>query len=170
MIASSAAVAGSQLRPAAAPPSSSRCSASELLAARRASSRRASTSCRCTAAVERCAAPADASSRAAAANALGRPSRRKQFDVVALSNLCVDIVVQVDQLPPADEPSRRALLQQLTAQPPPVEQWEVGGCCLTIGTVLCALSMHTLLIADGPMHLALSIALVLRRWAATPTS
>ncbi len=44
----------------------------------------------------------------------------------ALSNLCLDIVVEVPQLPPADEPSRRALLQQLTAQPPPQDQWEVG--------------------------------------------
>lgn len=43
------------------------------------------------------------------------------------SNLCVDIVVKVDELPPADAESRQALLRQLTAQPPPVEQWEVGG-------------------------------------------
>lgn len=53
--------------------------------------------------------------------------RRKQYDVVSLSNLCVDIVVEVEQLPPADADSRRALLQQLTAQPPPMEQWSVGG-------------------------------------------
>lgn len=33
----------------------------------------------------------------------------------------------MDELPPADIESRRALLQQLTARPPPVEQWEVGG-------------------------------------------
>ena len=44
----------------------------------------------------------------------------------ALSNLCLDIVVEVPQLPPADEPARRALLQQLTAHPPPQNQWEVG--------------------------------------------
>lgn len=43
------------------------------------------------------------------------------------SNLCVDIVVPMDELPPADTESRHALLQLLTAQPPPVEQWEVGG-------------------------------------------
>ncbi|KAL4422697.1 hypothetical protein ABPG75_008894 [Micractinium tetrahymenae] len=74
------------------------------------------------------AAAASAASAATAGQAaLTGWVRRKQFDVVALSNLCVDIVVQVDELPPADTESRRALLQQLTAQPPPVEQWEVGG-------------------------------------------
>lgn len=93
------------------------------LQARRASSRRASTSCRCAAAE----APPNGHAADAAASALGRPSRRKQYDVVALSNLCLDIVVEVPQLPPADEPARRALLQQLTAQPPPQNQWEVGG-------------------------------------------
>lgn len=52
---------------------------------------------------------------------------KKEFDLVALSNLCVDIVVQTDSLPPPDETSRRALLEQLTADPPPTTAWEVGG-------------------------------------------
>lgn len=43
------------------------------------------------------------------------------------SNLCLDIVVEVPQLPPADEASRRELLRTLTASPPPQQQWEVGG-------------------------------------------
>jgi sugar/nucleoside kinase (ribokinase family) len=47
--------------------------------------------------------------------------------VVALSNLCVDIVVPVAELPSADVEERRKLLGRLTAQPPPVESWEVGG-------------------------------------------
>jgi hypothetical protein len=55
------------------------------------------------------------------------PRRQKLFDVVALSNLCVDVVVPVDRLPPPDEPSRRQLLTQLTASPPPRDAWEVGG-------------------------------------------
>lgn len=48
------------------------------LQARRASSRRASTSCRCAAAE----APPNGHAADAAASALGRPSRRKQYDVV----------------------------------------------------------------------------------------
>ena len=64
------------------------------------------------------------------------PSRRtKQYDVVALSNLCVDIMVPVEELPPPDAASRKQLLRQLTAQPPPVEQWEVGG----VSALLCLL-------------------------------
>lgn len=51
----------------------------------------------------------------------------KLLDVVALSNLCVDIVVNVDELPPHDLASRRQLLRQLTANSPGVEAWEVGG-------------------------------------------
>jgi hypothetical protein len=47
--------------------------------------------------------------------------------VVSLSNLCVDVMVPVEELPPGDTEARRRLLQQLTAQPPPMEQWEVGG-------------------------------------------
>lgn len=104
------------------PSSSPLFASSNDLHARRASSPWGpSTSCRC-------AAPeAPAADGAWAAAALqGRPGRKKLFDVVALSNLCVDIVVQVDALPPTDEASRRALLQRLTASPPPQRQWEVG--------------------------------------------
>ncbi|KAL4514183.1 hypothetical protein Ndes2437B_g04164 [Nannochloris sp. 'desiccata'] len=52
---------------------------------------------------------------------------QKTFDLVALSNLCVDIVVQTSELPPADDSSRRQLLTNLTANPPDVSSWEVGG-------------------------------------------
>ena len=73
--------------------------------------------------------PPSAAAAAAAATAAAPYHSRKQYDVVALSNLCLDIVVAVDALPPADEASRRQLLAQLTAEPPPQEQWEVGGEC-----------------------------------------
>lgn len=53
--------------------------ASDRQAQRRASSQRASTSCRCAAAEQ--VAP-NGNAAAAAAGALGRPSRRKQYDVV----------------------------------------------------------------------------------------
>jgi sugar/nucleoside kinase (ribokinase family) len=62
-----------------------------------------------------------------AANLNSSDGSQKTFDLVALSNLCVDIVVQTSQLPPKDEPSRRELLTQLTANPPDVSSWEVGG-------------------------------------------
>ena len=89
------------------------------LQSRRCSGHRASTSGRVA-----CAASAPAAEGAAGpASSL----QRKQYDVVALSNLCVDIVHNVPELPPADAESRRRLLQQLTAAPPPIEQWEVGG-------------------------------------------
>jgi len=51
----------------------------------------------------------------------------KAFDLVAFSNLCVDIVVQTENLPPEDEASRKLLLEQLTANPPSQAAWEVGG-------------------------------------------
>lgn len=51
----------------------------------------------------------------------------KLYDLVALSNLCVDIVVSVTELPPEDDASRRALLAELSAQPLPLSAAEVGG-------------------------------------------
>lgn len=49
--------------------------------------------------------------------------------MIGLSNLCVDIVIPVQQLPPADPDARQALLQQLTADPPDQQHWELGGNC-----------------------------------------
>lgn len=54
-------------------------------------------------------------------------SAQKTYDLVTFSNLCVDVVVPVEDLPPPDRFSRSALLEELTAQPPPIESWEVGG-------------------------------------------
>ncbi len=48
--------------------------------------------------------------------------KAKLYDVVAFSNLCVDIVVSVDAVPAGID---EQLLSQLTAKPPPVETWEV---------------------------------------------
>jgi hypothetical protein len=53
----------------------------------------------------------------------------QRYDVLALSNLCVDIVLPVDELPPKDASFRQQLLQQLTDHPPSKEQWELGGNC-----------------------------------------
>lgn len=73
-----------------------------------------------------CAAP-DIEAPAATASTGGANPSLKEFDLVAFSNLCVDIVVHREKLPPADEPSRRELLSQLTGNPPPTSSWEVGG-------------------------------------------
>mmetsp|Transcript_20261 Transcript_20261/g.44241 ORF Transcript_20261/g.44241 Transcript_20261/m.44241 type:complete len:412 (+) Transcript_20261:120-1355(+) len=50
-------------------------------------------------------------------------------DVVALGNLCVDVVLPVDQLPPKDEKYRWNMLTELSASPPSKDSWEVGGNC-----------------------------------------
>lgn len=51
----------------------------------------------------------------------------KTWDVISLSNLCVDVVVKVDSLPAGDRKSRSALLDQLSTTPHAMASWEVGG-------------------------------------------
>ena len=53
--------------------------------------------------------------------------RTKTYDIVTLSNLCVDIVVPVETLPKADPGERAKLLKNLTDRPPSTDAWEVGG-------------------------------------------
>ena len=53
----------------------------------------------------------------------------KDYDVVGLSNLCLDVILPVDELPPPDPALRERLLDALTADPPSQESWEVGGNC-----------------------------------------
>ncbi len=69
-------------------------------------------------------------------------SLHERVDVVALGNICLDIIVPVE--PPIPERNRE-LLQRLIASPPSQEAWEVGGNCnfmiaaarlgLTVGSV-----------------------------------
>lgn len=59
----------------------------------------------------------------------GNSSSRREHDVIGLSNLCVDIVIPVEQLPSPDPVAKQKLLQQLTADPPSCESWELGGNC-----------------------------------------
>lgn len=55
-------------------------------------------------------------------------AERPGSDVVALSNLCVDVVVPLPALPAAtDVEGRVALLRQRSDRPPEPETWEVGG-------------------------------------------
>jgi hypothetical protein len=41
-----------------------------------------------------------------------------QTDVLALGNICLDVVIPVDTLPPEDPVVRRRMLDELTASPP----------------------------------------------------
>jgi sugar/nucleoside kinase (ribokinase family) len=59
----------------------------------------------------------------------GQHLNSKVHDVIGLSNLCVDIVIPVQELPPVDPAARQGLLQQLTAAPPDEQHWELGGNC-----------------------------------------
>eukprot|EP00798_Chlamydomonas_sp_ICE-L_P002335 gene2335-8630_t len=56
-----------------------------------------------------------------------RDSNPKILDVVALSNLCVDVFVPVETLPPSDTDERRQLLDKLSELPPDRSAWEIGG-------------------------------------------
>ena len=56
-----------------------------------------------------------------------RTVEKPSIDCIALSNLCVDVVVPMDQLPAKDPAIRASLLQSLTANPPSQDAWEIGG-------------------------------------------
>ncbi|KAK6940719.1 Carbohydrate kinase PfkB [Dillenia turbinata] len=53
----------------------------------------------------------------------------KDVDVATLGNLCVDIVLNVPELPPATFDERKAYMEQLSASPPDKRYWEAGGNC-----------------------------------------
>lgn len=53
--------------------------------------------------------------------------RHRSHDLVTLGNLCVDIVLEVPELPSPDVDQRRLLLRQLTASAPPREVRLAGG-------------------------------------------
>ncbi|KAL6217487.1 hypothetical protein ACLB2K_010704 [Fragaria x ananassa] len=53
----------------------------------------------------------------------------KHIDVATLGNLCVDIVLNVPQLPPPDADRRKAYMDRLSASPPDKKYWEAGGNC-----------------------------------------
>lgn len=56
-----------------------------------------------------------------------RPSTAHHVPRSRCSNICVDVVLHVDELPPPDMQSRQDLLRRLTASPPGQEAWECGG-------------------------------------------
>ena len=63
------------------------------------------------------------------------------YDLVTLSNLCVDVLVACDKIPPKDENIRKELLERLSRDPPVASSWEVGGNTNTL-IAGCRLGMH----------------------------
>ncbi|CAJ2627730.1 unnamed protein product [Trifolium pratense] len=53
----------------------------------------------------------------------------KHVDVATLGNLCVDIVLNVPQLPPPSLQQRKAFMERLASSPPSKKHWEAGGNC-----------------------------------------
>ncbi|CAI0385603.1 unnamed protein product [Linum tenue] len=53
----------------------------------------------------------------------------KVVDVATLGNLCVDIVLNVPELPPRQRDARLAYMERLSASPPDKRFWEAGGNC-----------------------------------------
>uniref|UniRef100_A0A2P2Q3T2 Carbohydrate kinase PfkB domain-containing protein n=1 Tax=Rhizophora mucronata TaxID=61149 RepID=A0A2P2Q3T2_RHIMU len=53
----------------------------------------------------------------------------KSFDVATLGNLCVDIVLNVPELPPHSPDTCRSYMERLSASPPDKRYWEAGGNC-----------------------------------------
>ncbi|XP_027365572.1 ribokinase [Abrus precatorius] len=53
----------------------------------------------------------------------------KNVDVATLSNLCVDIVLNVPHLPPPSPLQRKAFMDRLALSPPHKKYWEAGGNC-----------------------------------------
>lgn len=72
---------------------------------------------------------------------------RAEFDVVAVSNICVDVVLEVDHLPPLETIDRKKLLADETAalsQSADKSSWEVGGSCnVAIAAARLGLSVAT---------------------------
>uniref|UniRef100_A0A7C9A5P7 Fructokinase n=1 Tax=Opuntia streptacantha TaxID=393608 RepID=A0A7C9A5P7_OPUST len=55
----------------------------------------------------------------------------KDVDIATLGNLCVDIVLNVPELPPEPLYERKAYMERLASSPPDKKYWEAGGHCNT---------------------------------------
>ncbi|XP_047328146.1 fructokinase-1 [Impatiens glandulifera] len=56
-----------------------------------------------------------------------RSGGAKVTDVAAFGNLCVDIVLNVPELPPGSKEDRQAYMNKLAESPPDKKYWEAGG-------------------------------------------
>ncbi|KAL5561775.1 hypothetical protein UlMin_031522 [Ulmus minor] len=70
-----------------------------------------------------------------------RSVSRKEIDVATLGNLCVDIVLNVPKLPPANKEDRKAYMDLLAAKPPDKKYWEAGGNC-NVAIAAARLGLH----------------------------
>ncbi|XP_062209976.1 fructokinase-1-like [Phragmites australis] len=59
----------------------------------------------------------------------GGDGKGKETDLATLGNLCVDVVLSVPELPPAQREERKAYMERLAASPPDQKFWEAGGNC-----------------------------------------
>ncbi|CAI8606301.1 unnamed protein product [Vicia faba] len=53
----------------------------------------------------------------------------KNIDDATMGNLCLDIVLNVPQLPPLSIHERKAFMERLASSPPPKKYWEADGNC-----------------------------------------
>ncbi|XP_060180977.1 probable fructokinase-4 [Lycium barbarum] len=65
----------------------------------------------------------------------------KDVDIATLGNLCVDIVLNVPQLPPKPLPQRQAYMEHLSKSPPDKRYWEAGGNC-NVAIAAARLGLH----------------------------
>lgn len=69
----------------------------------------------------------------------------KQFDVATLGNLCVDVILNVPNLPPPSREERKAYMDQLSKSPPDERCWEAGGNC-NMAIAAARLGLHCIAI------------------------
>ena len=77
------------------------------------------------------------------------------MDVVALGNLCVDILLPHGPIPPPGQVKSEAMLAQLTTDNPPQSIWEVGGSCNALVLVYCnafIMYCHALIVCQCSPH------------------
>ncbi|KAK4732040.1 hypothetical protein R3W88_025028 [Solanum pinnatisectum] len=65
----------------------------------------------------------------------------KDVDIATLGNLCVDIVLNVPELPPKPLEQRKAYMEQLSKSPPDKRYWEAGGNC-NVAIAAARLGLH----------------------------
>ncbi|PHT45042.1 hypothetical protein CQW23_14200 [Capsicum baccatum] len=65
----------------------------------------------------------------------------KDIDIATLGNLCVDIVLNVPQLPPKNLQLRKAYMEHLSKSPPDKLYWEAGGNC-NVAIAAARLGLH----------------------------
>lgn len=84
-----------------------------------------------------CEPAKDTWQRRAVEEGYGMPRSRGEegggkLDMVTLGNLCVDVLVKVEELPPTETEGKRRYMESLVAAPPDESFWEGGGMANTL--------------------------------------